>query len=66
MDDWTSDLKTSLSLVFPQEDYIQRVTDVIKNLRVCSAEDLKYVEADDLFSSPEAYRGQESYGLHKM
>lgn len=48
MDGWVTDLTSSLSSVFSQEDAIQRVVEVIKNLGVCSAEDLKYVEADDL------------------
>lgn len=48
MDGWVSDLTSSISSVFSQEDVIQRVVEVIKNLGVCSAEDLKYMEADDL------------------
>ncbi|KAJ8375251.1 hypothetical protein SKAU_G00058310 [Synaphobranchus kaupii] len=48
MGDWVSDLTSSLSSVFQQEDSIQRVAELIKNLGVCSAEDLKYVEANDL------------------
>lgn len=43
-----SDLTSSLSSVFRQEDVIQRVVEEIKNLGVCSAEDLNYVDADDL------------------
>ncbi len=34
--------------MFNQEDLIQRVVEVIKNLGVCSAQDLQYMEADDL------------------
>jgi len=48
MDGWVSDLTSSLSSVFNQEDVIQRVVEEIKNLGVCSAEDLKYVDAADL------------------
>lgn len=47
MDEWVSDLTSVLSSVLSQEDSIQRVVEVIKNIGVCSAEDLKYVEADD-------------------
>lgn len=43
-----SNLTASLGFVFSQEDVIQRVVEVIKNLGVSSAMDLKYVEVDDL------------------
>ena len=45
---WVSDLTSSLSLFLNQEDSVVRVVEVINNIGVCSAEDLKYVEADDL------------------
>lgn len=48
MDDWMNDLNSSFSSVFHQEDAIQRVTEVIKNHGLCSAEDLKYVKTKDL------------------
>jgi len=43
-----TDLTSSLNSVFSQEDTIQQAVEVIKNIGVCSAEDLKYVESDDL------------------
>ena len=43
-----SDLTSSLSPFFNQEDSIPQVVEVLKNIGVCSAEDLKYVEADDV------------------
>lgn len=46
MDEWVSNLTIFLSSVFSQEYVIKRV--VVKDLGVCSAEDLKYLEADDL------------------
>lgn len=48
MDEWVSNLTLSLSSIFHQEDVIKRVVEVIKDLGVSSAEDLKYLEADDL------------------
>ncbi|KAK3559679.1 hypothetical protein QTP86_015092 [Hemibagrus guttatus] len=48
MDKWVIDLTSSLSHVFSQEDVIQQVVEAIKSLGVSSAEDLKYLEADDL------------------
>lgn len=44
MDEWVSNLTSSLSSIFSQEDVIKRV---IKDLGVSSAEDLKFLEADD-------------------
>ncbi|KAL1249112.1 hypothetical protein QQF64_022430 [Cirrhinus molitorella] len=48
MDEWVSNLTESLRSIFSQEDVIKRVVEVIEDLGVCSAEDLKYVVADDL------------------
>lgn len=48
MDEWVSNLTLSLSSVFSHEDIIKRVVEVIKDLGVSSAEDLQYLEADDL------------------
>lgn len=47
MDEWVSNLTSSLSSIFSQEDVIKRVVEVIKDLGVSSAEDLKFLEADD-------------------
>ncbi|KAK1893544.1 Pyrimidine monooxygenase RutA, partial [Dissostichus eleginoides] len=47
MEEWTSGLTSSFSSVFSQEDVV-RILGVFENLGVGSAEDLKYVEADDL------------------
>lgn len=48
MDEWVSNLTLSLSSIFSQEDVIKRVVEVIKDLGVSSADDLKFLEADDL------------------
>ena len=48
MDGWVGDVTSSLSSFFNQEDSIAQVVEVLKNIGVCSAEDLKYVEAADL------------------
>ncbi|XP_057211347.1 uncharacterized protein LOC130567342 [Triplophysa rosa] len=47
MNEWTSNLTSSLSSVFSQEDVVHQVVEVIKYLGVSSAMDLKYVGADD-------------------
>lgn len=64
MDGWVSDLASSLSSLFSQEDVIQRVVEEIKNLGVSSAEDLKFVEADDLAGVLKPIEINKSYGLH--
>lgn len=43
-----SNLTVSLRTIFSQEDVIKGLVEVIKELGVCSAEDLKYVVADVL------------------
>lgn len=48
MDEWVSDLTSSLSAVFSKEVDKQRVVEVIKDLGVSSTADLMYVAADDL------------------
>ncbi|TNN80058.1 hypothetical protein EYF80_009709 [Liparis tanakae] len=48
MDRRVSNLTSSLSTVFSQENTIERIVEEIKNLGVCSAEDLEFIEADDL------------------
>ncbi|KAI4828560.1 hypothetical protein KUCAC02_022642 [Chaenocephalus aceratus] len=47
MEEWTSDLTSSFSSVFSQEDVV-RLLGVFENFGVGSTEDFKYVEADDL------------------
>uniref|UniRef100_A0A8C5B6W5 Uncharacterized protein n=1 Tax=Gadus morhua TaxID=8049 RepID=A0A8C5B6W5_GADMO len=48
MDGWVGDVTSSLSSFFKEEDSIAQVVEVLKNIGVCSAEDLKFVEAADL------------------
>ncbi|KAG8009026.1 hypothetical protein GBF38_011616 [Nibea albiflora] len=45
---WVSGLTSSLSTFFNQEAQVAQVVEVLKNVGVCSSEDLKYVAADDL------------------
>ncbi|KAG8013533.1 hypothetical protein GBF38_021959, partial [Nibea albiflora] len=45
---WVSGLTSSLSTFFNQEAQVAQVVEVLKNIGVCSSEDLKYVAADDL------------------
>ena len=48
MNGWVGDVTSSLSSFFKEEDSIALVVEVLKNIGVSSAEDLKFVEAADL------------------